>query len=612
MNLTEFKDHKEFLCKLPSKPGVYRMLDEKETVLYVGKASSLNNRVSSYFSSAKSQSLKTRALMEKTHDVEITVTRSDTEALLLENNLIKEHRPRYNILLRDDKSYPYIHLSSHQEFPRLRFHRGAQKGKGKYFGPFPNSGAVRQTLNLLQKIFLIRSCEDSVFNNRSRPCLQYQIKRCTAPCVDFISEKDYRKDINSAVTFLEGKNEKLIDSLYTPMMESSEALNFERAAHFRDQISNLRKVQEHQLITNLKGDVDIIACAMEDNIACVQIFYLRSGLNLGNKSFFPGHTKNTSEEDIVSAFMAQYYLKEHSGKRIPKDILVSHLPEDYELLMSVLSEQSGRKIAVKKQRRGKKLKWLNMAMENGRIALQAKLSSQDNQRTRLEHLKSELKLEDSVERIECFDISHTQGQETVASCVVFGRIGMLNSEYRRFNIKNIKPGDDYAAMEQVLTRRYTRIQKEEGVLPDIILIDGGKGQSGRAVAVMQELQLDHIKIIGVSKGPARRAGQEKLILTDERVTMQLGTDSPALHLIQQIRDEAHRFAITGHRQRRKKQSTKSPLEDITGVGSKRRQELIKYFGGYQGIIRAGVDDLSTVPGINKRLAQKIYDTLHES
>lgn len=612
MNLKEFKDHREFLGKLPAKPGVYRMLDEKSTVLYVGKASSLNNRVASYFSSAKSQSAKTRALMAHTDNVEIIVTRSQAEALLLENNLIKENRPRYNILLRDDKTYPHIYLSSKQTFPRLRFHRGAQKGKGKYFGPFPNAGAVRKTLNLLQKLFMVRSCEDSVFKNRSRPCLQYQIKRCTAPCVGLISEDNYREDINGAVMFLEGKNEKLIDSLYAPMNKASEVLDFERAAHYRDQISNLRKVQEHQLMSNVKGEIDIIACALKNDIACVQIFYLRSGMNLGNKSFFPTHTKNSNEEDILSAFISQYYIEKNAGKRIPRQILVSHLPEDVELLMTVLSEQGQRKIAIKKQTRGEKLKWLNMAMENAGIALQARLSSQENQQNRLQHLKEELKLEDSVERIECFDISHTQGQETVASCVVFGPNGMLNSEYRRFNIKDITPGDDYAAMEQVLTRRYTRVQKEEGTLPDIILIDGGKGQSGRAVSVLKELQLDHINIIGVSKGPARRAGQEKLILTNERVTIQLQADSPALHLIQQIRDEAHRFAITGHRQRRKKQSSKSPLEEISGVGSKRRQELIKHFGGYQGIVRAGVEDLSTVPGINKRLAQKIYDTLHES
>ncbi len=612
MNLSDFKDHKEFLNALTSKPGVYKMLDDMEKILYVGKASNLNNRVTSYFNAIKTQAIKTQVLMKQTKNIETTITRSESEALILENNLIKKHKPRYNVLLRDDKSYPYIYLSNEQKFPRLSFHRGAQKGKGKYFGPFPNSGAVRRTLNLMQKIFMIRSCEDSVFKNRTRPCLQYQIKRCTASCVDLITEENYREDINNAVLFLQGKSDKIINSLYEPMQEASEALDFERAAHFRDQISNLRALQDHQISSNVKGDVDIVACELEDNVACVQIYYLRSNLNLGNKSFFPKHTKNAREYDVLSAFIAQYYLERKSEKQVPTEIIVSHLPEDHKILSQVLTEQSGRKVIIKQQMRGEKLKWVKLAKENTREALTAKLSSQANQIKRLQLLKQSLKLDEAVERIECFDISHTQGQETVASCVVYGNHGMVNSEYRRFNIKGIQPGDDYAAMEQVLTRRYTRLQNEEGRLPDLILIDGGKGQAGIAVAVLSELQLNHIKIIGVSKGQDRKAGQEKLIITDERVTIQLEADSPALHLIQQIRDEAHRFAITGHRQRRKKKTSSSPLEDIQGVGNKRRQELIKYFGGSQGVVRAGVDDLTKVPGINKQLAQKIYDSLHDS
>ena len=612
MNLSDFKDKKEFLTALTTKPGVYKMLNDKSEILYVGKASNLNNRVSSYFNAINSQSIKTQVLMKQTENVEITITRNEAEALLLENNLIKEHRPRYNVLLRDDKSYPFIYLSSDQQFPRLRFHRGAQKGKGKYFGPFPNSTAVRKTLNLIQKIFKIRSCEDSVFKNRSRPCLQHQIKRCTAPCVDLITEQEYRADIENAVQFLEGNSEKIIESLYKPMQQASDAMDYERAAHFRDQISHLRVLQDQQITSHIKDDIDVIACQIKDSVACVQVYFLRSNLNLGNKSFFPKHTSNTSEQDVLSAFIAQYYLERKSHIQVPKEIIVSHLPEDHSVLSKVLSEQSKHKVTIKQQFRGEKLKWLNLAKQNTELSLNAKLNSQENQIKRLESLKQALQLEDTIERIECFDVSHIQGNETVASCVVFSNSGMLSSEYRKFNIKNVTPGDDYAAMEQVLNRRYQRLVKEQAVLPDLILIDGGKGQVGRALTVLRELQLDYIPIIGVSKGPDRKAGQEKLIITHERNTVQLPASSSALHLIQQIRDEAHRFAIAGHRLRRKKKTASSPLEEISGVGSKRRQELIKYFGGYQGIVKAGVDDLARVPGISKQLAQKIYDNLHDT
>ena len=552
MKLSDYEDSNGFIKKLPGKPGVYRMLGEKEQVLYVGKARNLPNRVSSYFNASSSLSNKTRALMNQTLDVEVTVTRSEAEALILENNLIKEHKPRYNVLLRDDKSYPYIYLGTDQDFPRLQFHRGAQKAKGKYFGPFPSAGAVRQTLNLLQKLFKIRSCEDSVFKNRARPCLQYQINRCTAPCVDMISRQEYQTDLQHAVMFLEGKNEALINDLYEPMQVASDALDFERAAHYRDQIANLRKVQEHQLMSNVRGDVDVIACQQSDGNACIQVFYLRSGLHLGGKSFFPAHTRDASVEDIIAAFISQYYLKQATSKRIPKEIVVSHMPPEHEPIEEVLADIAGHKVNIKAHKRGEKLKWLNMASENANMALKSRLAREDHQQLRLKDLKEALKFDDNLEHIECFDISHTQGGETVASCVVFADNGMKNSLYRRFNIRDITPGDDYAAMEQALTRRYTRVQKEEGLLPDLILIDGGKGQLAKAVAVMKELQLDYIRVVGVAKGPARRAGQEKLIIADAHATIQLAADSPGLHLIQQIRDEAHRFAISGHRQRRQK------------------------------------------------------------
>jgi len=587
------------------------MLNEDGDILYVGKAGNLKNRVSSYFNKSAGLAPKTRALMANTHRIEITVTRTEAEALVLENNLIKEHRPRYNILLRDDKSYPYIYLSNEQAFPRLRFHRGARKGRGRYFGPFPNAGSVRRTLNLMQKLFQVRSCEDSVFNNRSRPCLQYQIKRCSAPCVGYITQEDYRRDIKHAVMFLEGGNDQVIDALYEPMQKAAEALDFEKAAHYRDQISNLRKVQEHELMSNLKGDIDIIAVAENAGMACVQIFFIRAGVNLGNRAFFPGHTRDASCEEILRAFLTQYYLGQGRQRRIPGEIILSHDIEETDLLADVLAEESGHKVAIRSRVRGDKSRRVDMAIENARLSLDAKLSSRDSQAQRLASLAKLLNMTD-LERIECFDISHTQGNQTVASCVVYGGSGLVNSDYRRFNINSITPGDDYAAMHQALERRYTRVQKEEGALPDLVLIDGGKGQTRRAREVLFELQLDHIRVVGVAKGPARRAGQEKLILADEHATMQLPPGSPALHLIQQIRDEAHRFAISGHRQRRKKKATESMLEDIPGVGSKRRQGLLRHFGGLQGVRRAGIEDLAGVPGINRQLARKIYDRLHDT
>ncbi len=599
------------LKDISTRPGVYRMLNGDSDILYVGKAGNLKNRVSSYFNKSAGLAPKTRALMANTRQIDITVTRTEAEALVLENNLIKEHRPRYNILLRDDKSYPYIYLSSEQAFPRLRFHRGARKGKGRYFGPFPNAGSVRRTLNLMQKLFQVRSCEDSVFNNRSRPCLQYQIKRCSAPCVGYITQEDYRRDIEHAVMFLEGRNDQVIDALYEPMQKAADALDFEKAAHYRDQISNLRKVQEHELMSNLKGDIDIVAVAENAGMACVQIFFIRAGVNLGNRAFFPGHTRDASCEEILRAFLTQYYLGQGRQRRIPGEIILSHDIEETDLLADVLAEESGHKVAIRSRVRGDKSRRVDMAIENAHLSLEAKLSSRDSQAQRLASLAKLLNMTD-LERIECFDISHTQGNQTVASCVVYGSSGLVNSDYRRFNINSITPGDDYAAMHQALERRYTRVQKEEGVLPDLVLIDGGKGQTRRAREALLELQLDYIRVVGVAKGPARRAGQEKLILADEHATMQLSPGSPALHLIQQIRDEAHRFAITGHRQRRKKKATESMLEDIPGVGSKRRQGLLRHFGGLQGVRRAGIEDLAGVPGINRQLARKIYDRLHDT
>ncbi|HEY5702167.1 MAG TPA: excinuclease ABC subunit UvrC [Gammaproteobacteria bacterium] len=603
-------DPKSFARTLTSRPGVYRMLDSDHKVIYVGKARNLKKRVASYFTRSSQHSPKTRVMVNAIAAIEVTVTHTENEALILENNLIKELRPRYNIWFRDDKSYPYLYLSSDQEFPRLSYYRGARRGKGRYFGPYPSAGAARKTVHLIQKLFRLRSCTDSFFANRSRPCLQYQIKRCTAPCVDFISADEYQKDVRHAMMFLEGKNEEVIGALLEPMQEAAEHLDYERAAQYRDQISNLRKVQEHQYITAEKGDIDIIACQLNSGAACVQMLFIRGGLNLGSKSFFPRTTIGTTEAELLEAFIPQFYIDQSVQRMIPDEILLSHAPEDKELLESVLSEKSGRKISLKHRLRGERARWLEMASENAAIMLKQHLDGKLSQQTRLEELQELLKLDEPIERIECFDISHTQGEATVASCVVFGPQGPVSSDYRRFNIEGITAGDDYAAMEQVLTRRYTRVKKEEGRLPDLILIDGGKGQISSAKKVMEELQTGDITLVGVAKGPSRKPGLEALIIARDNKTIRLEQSSPVLHLIQNIRDEAHRFAITGHRLRRKKKRNQSSLETIEGVGQKRRQNLIRHFGGLQGIIRAGVEDLAKVPGINKNLARKIYDTFH--
>ena len=611
MNAVNF-DISSYLQALTTKPGVYRMLDEKGAVIYVGKARNLKKRVKSYFTAGKQQSPKNKAMISHIHSIDVTVTHTENEALILENNLIKELRPRYNIWFRDDKSYPYLHLSIEHQFPSLSYYRGARKGKGRYLGPFPSAGAVRKTLNLVQKLFRIRSCDESFFANRTRPCLQYQIKRCTAPCVGLINEKDYQRDVEHAMMFLEGKNKEVIKALTEPMQKASEQLDFERAAVYRDQISALRKVQEHQYISAAGGDIDIIACSQVAGISCVVVLMIRAGLNVGSKSFFPTQAKNSVCNDVIHAFLPQFYLGKRVNRVIPDEIILNQPVDDINVVTSVLSQQRGKKILVKIKPRGARARWLKMARDNASIAVQQRITNLDNQQYRLAALQSELKCVDPIERIECFDISHTQGEATVASCVVFDSGGPVNAEYRKFNINDITKSDDYAAMRQVITRRYTRILKEEGKLPELILIDGGKGQVSCVQEALEELQLGDILVLGVAKGPLRKPGQEQLIISGTTKKIKLPADSTALHLIQQIRDEAHRFAITGHRQRRQKNRNQSPLENIEGVGSKRRHNLIKHFGGIQGIVRAGVEDLVMVPGINKNLAQKIYDTFHDN
>jgi len=596
-------DASEFLRHLTSHPGVYRMLGNDGEVLYVGKARNLKNRVSSYFRSG-GLSPKTQVLMGQVINVEITVTHTESEALILENTLIKSLQPRYNILLRDDKSYPYIYLSSSQTYPRLTLHRGARKAKGRYFGPYPNATAVRESLHLLQKVFRVRQCEDSFFENRSRPCLQYQIKRCTAPCVELISPAAYAEDVRHTVQFLEGRNSEVIDELAQRMDAAAAALEYEEAARYRDQIVNLRHIQERQYVSGERGDLDILAVVAAGGVACVQVFYIRAGRNLGNKAFFPRVPGETVPGEILSAFVTQYYL----GREVPNELLVNIDLPDAELLVRVLSEQAGHTVVLSSRVRGERARWVEMAERNAQHAVQARVSSRAGMYQRYEDLQLALGLEEPVARLECFDISHTQGEATVASCVVFGLEGAVKSDYRRFNIEGIEPGDDYAAMAQALLRRYTRISAGEGVLPDLILIDGGKGQLSAAGRVLDELQLS-VPMVGVAKGPERKAGWEVLHLRDGR-ELRLAADNPGLHLIQQVRDEAHRFAITGHRARRGRSRTESPLEAIPGIGPRRRQQLLRQFGGLREVARAGVEDLLKVKGVSRELAQAIYNAFH--
>ena len=602
------------LANTAQRPGVYRMLDADAAVLYVGKAKNLRKRLAGYFSKRQGGA-KTRALVRQIRDIEITVTRTEAEALLLESNLIKQLRPRYNVLLRDDKSYPYLYLSLDDAFPRLSFYRGAKSGKGRYFGPFPSAKSARRALGLAQKLFRVRQCDDAFFKNRARPCLQYQIKRCAAPCVGAIAADDYAMDIRHATLFLQGRNEEAIAALTGPMQAASKRQDYERAAVYRDQIRNLRQVQERQYIDTGSGECDIVACKMEGHHACVQIFYIRGGQNLGNKAFFPRHTRGAGEEDVLNAFISQYYLGERQYLDTPPEILLSHDCADAPLLAALLEEKRGRKTRIRPARRGMaggwRGKWMEMARENAALALTARLSSEEKYAARMDELARLLRLDEPIERVECFDISHTRGEAAVASCVVFTRDGAERRSYRRFNIRAVAPGDDYAALAQAFARRYTRLQREQAALPELVLIDGGKGQVNGIRAAREEMQLQGMAILGVAKGEGRKPGRETLVGSDGKTTLQLPADSGVLRLIQEIRDEAHRFAVAGHRRQRGKKRRRSILEEIEGVGSKRRRELIRFFGGLQGIQRAAAEELAKAPGINKNLAKKIYATFHD-
>jgi len=599
-------DSRTFLKSLTHRPGVYRMLNAKGKVIYVGKAGDLRKRVSSYFQRTPTDA-KTASMMLLVTDVEVTVTNTETEALILEYNLIKEHKPRFNVILRDDKSYPYIYVSTDHAFPRLRFHRGPRKGKGRYFGPYPSTSAVRKTLNELQKLFLIRQCQDSYFRNRSRPCLQYQIKRCTAPCVGYVDENTYRADIDAAIGFLEGRNRNVIDTMIGRMDAAAGEQDYEQAARFRDQIVRLKKVEAEQLVSRTNaGDLDVLGVASLRGSHCVTMLFIRRGEVLGSRDFFPKVGGEASETQMLSGFLPQYYLK----KTAPAEIIVDTEVTDRELLETGFSERSGYKVAIKHRVRGDRFRWLQLARTNADQGVRLHVASNATIRKQFDALGDVLELEAPPARLECFDVSHTSGEATVASCVVFNQAGALKSDYRRFNLTPASGGDDYAAMGEALRRRYARVKKGEVPMPDILFVDGGKGQLAEALTVLDELELDWLQVVAVAKGKTRKPGKEHLFLAGRSTPTILPSDSPALHLIQQIRDEAHRFAITGHRQRRAKSRKTSRLEEIPGLGPKRRRELLKQFGGLQGVRGAGVDDLVKIRGISRALAEKIYNNLH--
>ncbi len=600
-------DPEPLLATLTSRPGVYCMLDTKGEVIYVGKARNLKNRVTSYFRRGINE-IKTAALVRQIADVQVTVTNTETEALLLEDTLIKKHKPRYNILLRDDKSFPYVRVSMRHDFPRLSFYRGAKKKGSRYFGPYPSARAVREALGHLQRLFQIRQCEDSFFANRTRPCLQYQIKRCSAPCVGLIGKADYADDLHHALLFLQGRDEEVGADLVRRMEMAAAELDFERAAHLRDQIARMNRVQEKQFVTSGVGDVDVVAAVAEGRRYCVAVMFIRGGRNLGSRTFFPRSAATAPADEVLASFVAQYYL----ARETPAEIIVNYELPDAELLEQAFSAGAGRKVRVRARVRADRARWLEMATTNARHALQLRMASASSVARQLDAVREALELTEAPRRLECFDVSHTAGESTVASCVVFGAEGAQKSDYRRFNIRGVTPGDDYGAMQQALKRRYTRLKRGEAPLPDVLLIDGGKGQLGEASRVLEELQIEGVELVGVAKGAGRRPGEEKLFLLDRDRPLILPPDSPALHLIQQIRDEAHRFAIAGHRSRRAKARTSSVLEAIPGLGPKRRRELLKAFGGLQGVARAGIDDLAQVRGISRKLAQAIYETFHGS
>jgi excinuclease ABC subunit C len=597
-------DASELIASLPHRPGVYRMFDAAGATLYVGKARDLKKRVSSYFQKGAHET-RIAVMLSQVARVETTVTRSEGEALLLENNLIKSHEPRYNILFRDDKSYPYVCLTG-DPFPQLRFHRGRLDKKNRYFGPFPSAGAVREGMALLQKVFQLRTCENTVFANRSRPCMLHQIARCSGPCVGLIGEADYREDVQGAVLFLQGKADEVQRQLKVQMDEAAGALAFERAARLRDKITRLAQLQARQFVESATaGDIDVVAAATERGLVAVNVVMVRGGRHVGDRTFFPQHADAGELPDVVTAFLEQHYVE----RPVPPTIIVPEAA-DHAALAEVLSAQSGQRIEIVDNPGGERRVWLAMAVQNAGFAIRQKLAQKATQDDRLAALQTALGLQPSAQRIECFDVSHTMGERAVASCVIFDRLAMQTSEYRRFNVTPPQGGDDYAAMREALTRRCARIVAGEFPVPDLIVIDGGKGQVAVAAEVLAEQGLHDTRLIGVAKGPERKAGEEDIVFPDRPDVLNLPPDHPGLHLLQQIRDEAHRFAIQGHRARRAKARTTSSLQAIAGVGVRKRQALLTHFGGLRGVQAASVDDLTRVPGISRALAERIFAELH--
>jgi excinuclease ABC subunit C len=598
-------DGKAFAARLPTRPGVYLMRDREGEPLYVGKARNLRKRVATYFDS-RPKIERIMRMVARVRQVEISLTRTEGEALLLENEWIKSLQPRYNILLRDDKSYPWIALSTDHEFPRVAFHRGARESRKQYFGPYPSAGSVRESINLIQKLFRIRNCEDSYYAHRNRPCLQYQIRRCTAPCVGLVSQDTYAEQVNDAVLFLQGKNQKVLTRLISRMERAAKNLDFEAAAMYRDQINALKQMQAQQIVAGRQADMDFIALAQDQVVSCVQVVSIRGGRNLGQRSHFPSQAEGRDAAEVMEAFLGQYYQQ----RLPPAHIVISHAPGSMPLLQAAFSQQAKRKVAIGAHPRGDRRKMLELAAGNARQALLLRLASKANMAAQFEALQVLLNLEEPPANVECFDISHTAGNQAVGACVVFDGNGPVKSRYRRYNLRGIEPGDDYAAMRQVLSRRYSRVQAEEATLPDLVLIDGGKGQLRQAEEVFAEHSLAGIPLVGIAKGRSRRPGEEEWITTSPRRVLHPGPESPASHLVQQIRDEAHRFAITGHRGRRQQAATKSTLETIPGIGPRRRRALLNHFGGLQGVNKAGIEELSSVPGISRVLAEEIFRALH--
>ena len=608
--MSDVFNSKAFLSTVTSQPGVYRMYDAAGTVIYVGKAKDLKKRLTSYFRTQVG-SRKTEVLVSNIQNIDVTVTHTETEALLLEHNYIKLYQPRYNVLLRDDKSYPYIFLSG-DSHPRLAMHRGAKHAKGEYFGPFPNGYAVRETLALLQKVFPIRQCENSVYRNRSRPCLQYQIGRCLGPCVaGLVSEEEYAQQTDYVRLFLAGKDDQVINQLVKRMEDASQALRFEDAGRLRDQIQAVRRVTERQFVSNQGDDLDVMGVSFDAGMACLHVLFIRQGKVLGSRSYFPKVPADTELTEVVQTFVGQFYLQGSEARTLPAEILLDFNLPERELLAESLSALAGRKVNIQSKPRGDRARYLKLARTNAATALTTKLSQHSTIQQRLAALATFLEL-DSINRMECFDISHTMGEQTIASCVVFNRDGPLRSDYRRYNIEGITPGDDYAAMNQVLRRRYGKALEEDKI-PDVIIIDGGKGQLAQAKQVFAELNVpwdkDRPILLGVAKGSDRKAGLETLFFEAEGEGVSLPPDSPALHVIQHIRDDSHNHAISGHRKKRAKVKNTSALESIEGVGPKRRQQLLKYMGGLQPLMNASVEEIAKVPGISVALAEKIYYSL---